>query len=129
MPMIAPIELEDAIPAGESARKTDRTQGRLGAARYEAQHLEVWHSFENELTKTQLQLGRHSERRAVLQRSLDSVYDHRMRVAEHERSPREDVVDVFPAVHIADSRSLSARRDDRLSAHTSKRPDGRAHPS
>ena len=49
------------------------------------------------------------------------------RVAEHERSPRENEVDVLLAIDVPDPRPLTTRSDDRLAAYTSKRAHRRVH--
>src|SRR6185437_3082428 len=60
-------------------------------------------------------------------RLFEGVEDGRRRVSEHERPPREDVVDVLMAVHVPDARAGAAVDHERLAADAAKRAHRRAH--
>ena len=93
------------------AREAQRAHRRLGAARHEAQHLDVRHARADRARRASTSSsGRDAEARAALassSRSASSTIGGRM--AEHERAPREHVVDVLVAVDVPDARARAPR--------------------
>jgi hypothetical protein len=59
--VIAAIELQDELAARECPGQTHRRHRRLGAARNEAQHLDMRHALDDELSELQLCLGRRAK--------------------------------------------------------------------
>ena len=88
--------------------------------RDEAQHLDVRHPLAHQLASVDLELGRNAEARAVAPSSRRSASSTTAaRVAEHERPPRQHVVDVFVAVDVPDARA--PRRARRRTARRRRR--------
>src|SRR5215213_8574257 len=113
MAMIAAIEFDYRIASRERARYSYGAHCSFGAAGDEAKHLDVRHASSDQLAKLELQLGRHSKRRTVSHRPVESVEHHRMRVSKHQGSPGQHIVDVFLAIRVPDARSLTSGCNDR----------------
>ena len=93
---------------------TKRTSSRLGiASRMRSRELE-------------LERARRAEARPLAQRLLERGHDSRMRVAEDQRPPREDVVDVAVPVDVDEVRALAAVDEERRAADRLERAHGRA---
>src|SRR5207248_740504 len=116
-------ELDDRVATGRRSRKANRAHRGLGAARNKAQHLDVWHAGNDQLRQLELELRRDAETRAVTHDAIERVENGRRRVAEDERTPGEDVVDVFVVIDVPDARAGSLRDNERLSANSTERPD------
>src|SRR5450759_2984858 len=127
MAVVAPVELDDRVTRGHSARQTNRAHRRLGPTRDEAQHLDVRHARDNQPRELQLELRGDTEARPVLHHPLERIENRGRSVAENERTPREDVVDVFVAVDIPDPRASAFGDEERLAANPAKCTNGRAH--
>ena len=65
MAVIAAVELEEHVAPGDGARDAHRAHRRLGAARDEAQHLDVRHALDDQLAELHLELGGNAEARAA----------------------------------------------------------------
>ena len=102
------------------ARHAQRAHRRLGAARDEAQHLDVRHPRAHELRELDLEPGRDSEARPARHRLAQRVEHDGGRVAEHERAPREHVVEVLVAVDVPDARPFAALDDERLATNAAE---------
>ena len=124
MPVIAPVELDDDVAPGRPAREPDRAHRRLRARGHEAHHLHGRHRARDHLRH--LDLG--ASGRPIARpppRGLGDRLDHRRRgVAENERSPRAEEVDVGAPVGVHDARPLGALHEDRRAAHTPERAHG-----
>src|SRR6266550_347925 len=118
--MIASLELEDFVPARERARKSHRAHRCFSTTRDKAHHLEVRHSLTNQFAELHLELGGHSEAGSVLHGACKRVEYDRRGMPQHERTPRENEIDVFFAVGVPDPRALAPRGDDRLSSNAAK---------
>ena len=62
-----------------------------------------------------------------LHRARERIEHRRRRVAEHERAPRQHVVDVLVAIDVPDARAFAARHDERLAADAAERAHRRVH--
>ena len=72
-------------------------------------------------------LGGRAEAGAACQRLLDRRDDLGMAVAQEQRPPGADVVDVLVAVGVPDVRALAAHDEGRRAAHAAERPHRRIH--
>ncbi len=127
VPVVAARELDDRLAAGERARKPQRAHRRLGARGHEADELDARQRIADEPRELELERARRAEARTtadcVLQRG-----DHPwVRVAEDQRPPREDVVDVAIPVDVDEVGALPALDEQRRPADRLERADGRAH--
>jgi hypothetical protein len=75
----------------------------------------------NELGEFHFALGRRAKAGSGLERFAQRVNDRRKAVAQQQRPPGENVVDVFVAIDVPDMRSLAACNEWRGSADASKR--------
>ena len=124
--VIAAIELEKGIASRRRAREAQRAHCRLGAARHEAHHLDVRESLGDQLRELDLELGGDAEARALVHRLFERVEHHRCGVAEDERAPREDEVEIFVVIDVPDAGALTACDDERIATDTAERAHRRA---
>ena len=125
VPVITTIELDNEVAPGHGAGDADRTHRRFRSTRDESQHLHVRHTLDDHVRQTHLQLGRNTEAGAAPHRLLERTEHHWWRVAEHEWSPRKNKINVFVPVHVPDSAALPSLGDERVTADTAKRANGR----
>ena len=127
MAVVAAVELEDEVAARHRPRDAHRAHRGLGAARHEAQHLEVRHALDDTFGELDLEPGGNAERGAELHGTVDRVEHHLGGVAEHERAPREHVVDVLVAVRVPDARALAALGHERFATDAAEGTHRRIH--
>ena len=124
--VVAPDELDDLRPPRERPRDAQRAHRGLGPGADEPDELEARHRLLNEARELELERAGRAEARPLAQRLLERTDDSRMRMAENERPPGEDVVEVAVAVDVDEVRAFAALDEERRAAHGSKRADGRA---
>src|SRR5438552_9613 len=111
-------ELENRVSAGRGAREPERAHDRLGAARYEADHVHARHGGGDLLRELDFEGARRAVRRAAPRLCLDRRDHIWMGVPSDERAPRRNKVNIFAAVGGGDVATLPPH-DQRLLA-----PDG-----
>ena len=109
VPVVAAGELQHPIAPGRAAGEADRAHRRFGARRDEPHHLDRRNGGRELVGEQDLPFGRRAERRAVLGCPLHRVDDLRIGVAEEERPPGKDPVDVAVAVDVDRSYAPSPR--------------------
>ncbi|MPN55553.1 hypothetical protein SDC9_203237 [bioreactor metagenome] len=111
--MVAALELDQDVAAGETARQADRAHRRLGAGRNQAHHVERRHHLAQQVGDVDFALGRRAEGQTVDDGFLHGGDDFRVGVAEDHRPPGADVVGVPLAVgvlHLAADTLLEEQR-------------------
>ena len=126
VPVVAADELDDLRPLREGARDANRAHRRLRARAHEADELEARHRVADEARELELERARRAEARSLPQRLLERGDDTRMRVAEDQRAPREDVVDVAVPVDVDEVCALAALDEERRAADRLERAYRRA---
>ena len=125
--MVAAIELEQQVAPRGSTGKPKRAHGGLCSARDEAHHLHMRHALAYELGQGHLEPVGNTKAGSPGQGVTQRVQYHGRGVPEHERSPRQHVVDILVVVHVPDAGALPACHDERLAAYTSKCTHRRVH--
>ncbi len=129
MAVIAAVELHDDVATRGAAGQPDGAHRGLGPRADQPQHLHRGKGGVDGLG----QLDLHGRGRAVARppagRLGHRLHDHRRRVAQDERPPRADEVDVAPAVHVVQPRALGARHEERLTSHPPERAHRAVHPA
>ncbi len=129
MSVIAAFELDDVFALCIAARQTNCRHGRFRARTDEANFLHVRESGNYQLGKIGFGGSGGPEAGAVAGR-LDHGFDHRgLGVAEDERAPGADVVDIFVAVGVPNVRALAAHDVERVAAYTAESADRRIYAS
>ncbi len=118
--VIAAFELDGKVAARESARHAQRAHGGFGPGIDQAHHLDGRHALVNQLGQLHLALGGRAEAGSDRENLAQRVHDRRKAVAQDQRSPGQDVVDVLVAVDVVDVRSLAACDERRRPAHAAK---------
>ena len=126
MAVVAADELDDLRPLRERARDANRAHRRLRPRAHEADELEARHRVPDETRELELERARRAEARPLAQRLFERGDDSRMRVAEDERPPRQDVVDVAIPVDVDEVRALAAVDEERRATDRLERAHGRA---
>jgi hypothetical protein len=85
--VIAALELDDELPAGEAACEPERGHGGLGAGGDEAHELERGHEAAEELGELHLGFGWRAEGERARSGFLHRFDDRRMAVAGEHRAP------------------------------------------
>ena len=130
MAVVAAGELEHAVARRECAGKPHCAHRRLGAGRHEPHLLDRRHGGDDLGRELDLGLGRRTERRAELGGGANGVDRGRVGVAEEQRPPRHDPVDVAVAVDVLEVGALAAPDEERLvDADAAHRADRRVHPA
>ena len=112
--VVAARELEDPVAAGGAAGEADRAHRRLGPRGDEAHLLDRRHRVDDLLGELDLALRSARRTSSRARRLLDGRDDLRVRVAEDERPPRHDPVDVAVPVDVLDVGPLAAGDEERL---------------
>src|SRR5262245_59387184 len=76
-----------------------------------------------------LALGRGAEAGALVQGLLNGPHDPRMTVAEDERAPRADIIEIGIAVEVGEVSTLTASDEDRLAPDAAEGPGRTVHPA
>jgi hypothetical protein len=103
MAVIAAFELDQQIAPGEAARQADRAHRRFGPGAHQADHFERGQQGAQELGHLDLALGRRAEGEPVRGGLLDGGDHLRLGMAQDQRSPRTDVIEIGPAIGIGDA--------------------------
>ena len=125
--VIAARELHHEVAARRAAREPDRAHHGLGARRYEAHLLDAGIGRNDLLGELDLRRGRRAVRHAAAARRLDRRDDLGMRVAQDQRAPRADEVEVLAAVDVDDRRALGRANHERRAADAAERTHGGVH--
>ena len=124
MAVVAALELDDEITAGGAPRETDGAHGRLRPRGDQTHHLHGRHRGHDEIGQLDLARGRRAIARAPRE-GLPHRLDHGGGgVAQDERAPRAEEIDVGAAVDIRDAAALGAPDEEGSAAHAAKGPDG-----
>ena len=127
MPMVAPVEFDDAIPPGEAARQSNGRHGGFGTAVAEAHLLDGWHHRLDPLSHGYLLGVRNAEARATFGSALDGPDNGRRGMTENGWPPGADVIDVGIAVHVADPCTRSRGCKEGGAANGTESPHRRVH--
>src|SRR5262249_42974475 len=100
MAVIAAGKLDDDVAAGGAAGQSQGAHRRLGAGADHANHLDARHRLDDQFGEVRLALSRGAETGALVQGLLDGPHDPRMTVAEDERAPRTDIIEIAIAVEV-----------------------------
>ncbi|MGY3680672.1 hypothetical protein ACVWXU_004295 [Streptomyces sp. TE33382] len=127
MSVVAPGELHDLGPAGETAGQPDRRHGRLGAGRDETYLLDGLDTGDDLLGQRDLALTGRTERGSPADRFLDRGDHLGVRVAEDHRPPRAHEVDILAAVRVGQIRAAAGHHEPGRTAHGPEGTYGRVH--
>ena len=127
--VVAARELEDELALGGRPGHPHRAHRRLGAAVHEPDHLERRHPAPHELCELHLGLARRAVAPPPPGRYLNRLQHCRVSVAQDERSPGADIVDVGPAIDIGEATPGRARDEKGRPAYCTERPDRRVDAS
>ena len=125
--VVAPVELDDFVPARDAACQANGGHGGFRAGRHKANAVDVPVVGQNQFSKFVLEARRRTERGAVGQRGRDAVHDRRMRMAQDEWSPRAAEVDELVAVGIPNVGALALVHEQRRSTDRFESPHRRVH--
>ena len=106
--VIAAFELDDEVAAGEAAGQADRGHGGFGAGVDQAHHFDGRDGIADGCGELDFGFGGRAETGADVERSVDGGEDLGMAVAEQQRAPGADVVDVLVAVDVEEVRAFAA---------------------
>ena len=117
-------ELDDDLAPGSGAGEADGAHRSLGAGAGHAQHLDRGDAIGDLLGKLDLGGGWGAVGGAAPRRLDQRGEDRGVGVAEDQRPPGADPVEVAVAVDIDQLTALTALDEDRLAADLAHRPDG-----
>ena len=108
MAVIAAFELDGDVAAGEAAGDAQGAHGGCGAGVDQAHHLHGGHHGADGLGQFDFEFRGSAETGAAGQGFLNGVEDLRVAMADEQRAPGTDVIDVFVIVDIEEMRALAA---------------------
>src|SRR5262249_33426973 len=94
-----------------------------------ADHFDARHRLDDQLGEVRLALSRGAEAGALVQCVLDGPHDPWMAVAQDERAPRADIIEIGIAVEIVEVSALAASDEDRLAPDAAEGPGRTVHPT
>ena len=124
MAVVSPDELDHLVPAGERAGEAQRAHHRLGPRIDEADHLHARHEPTDQPREIQLQRAWGAEARPAGRGFAQGGQDARVGMAQDERPPRQDIVDIAVSVHVVQERPLAPVDEQRLAPDRLERPYG-----
>ena len=127
VPVPAALELDHLLAARISPGQAHGRHRSLGARIHHAHHFHTGYEFGDQPGHFNLRLSGRPETRTLLAGPLEPFNDAWRRVAQNQRSPRTDVVDVFPSVRVVNLRSASTGYEQRLAADRAERPRRAVH--
>ncbi len=116
MAVVSPVGLHDALPARGASGQTHRAHRGFRPRVDEAHHLDRRHELRDLLGETDLELGRSAVGRPSPRGPVERPAQKRRRMSEEVRPVRHDVVQVPPAVRIADPAAPAGRHEEGLPA-------------
>ena len=129
MTVVSPDELDHFVPAGECAGEAQCAHHRLGPRVDEADHLHAGHEAADQARELQLERARSAEARSSRGGSGQRRQDARVRVPEHQRPPRQDVVDVAVPVDVEQPGPFAPVDEQRIAPDGLESPHGRVDAS
>ena len=114
MPVVAAFEFQDLIAARIASCDAQCAHRRFCARRYHADHFDRWHPFLDEFRHVVLKDGRCAERCAACRLFLDGFHHFRMGVAQNQRAPGQDIIDIRITVNVRDGRAVSGLHENRV---------------
>src|SRR5262249_38260019 len=85
-----------------------------------ADHFDGWHGVNYQLSEPRFEFGRRTEARSFAECSFHRGEDARVALAEDERSPRADVIEIAVAIDVEKVRPSAAPDKRRLAAHAAE---------
>ena len=124
MSVVSAVELEDHVASGGSSGESHCGHGGFSAGVDEADHLDGWDGVDDEFCGVNFDLGWSTEGCAAGGGFLCGLGDVGVCVAEDERAPGADVVDVGVAVGIGDFGAAAGGEEEGGSADGSPSSGG-----
>ncbi len=116
MAVVAALELDGQVAAGESPGYAQRAHGGFRAGVDQTDHLDGGNHLPHGFGEFDLLLGGRAEAGATRDGEVQGVENDGMPVAQNERSPGADVIDVLVAVGIEDVGAFAALDEGRSAA-------------
>src|SRR5579883_1712161 len=123
--MITAFELDDLIPARESASEASGGYRRFCAAGDHANEFDRGYEFANEFSKFDLEFGRCPETGAERCLLFYRLNNHWMRMTDNMRTPRADVIDIAIPIGIPNVSAFATSDEERFASHGAKGTNGR----
>ncbi len=100
--VVAAFELHDEVAPGEAAGHANGRHGGFGAGVHQPHHLDGGDGVADRFRQLNFLLRGRAEAGADLERAFERRQDFGMPVAQQQRSPGADVIDVLVAIHVED---------------------------
>jgi hypothetical protein len=112
VPVIAALELDDAIAPRVPAREPDRAHRGLGPGRHEPDHVDRRDGVDELRRELDFALGGRAVARPVRGSGLDCRDRLGVRMAEDQRAPGHHPVDIAGAVDVLEERAFAAAHEE-----------------
>ena len=127
MPVIAALEFDDIFPLGEGPRQANGRHGGFSAGADQAQHLDGGHGLGDHFRQLSFRRRAGAEACACARGRLDGAHHYGRSVAQNERPPGADIINVAIAIGIEQIRALAAHNHRRRAAHRAEGTHRRVH--
>jgi uncharacterized Zn-finger protein len=125
--VVAALEFDDEVAPGEAARQANGGHGGFGSGIHQPHHFDGRHGPADGLRQRDFLLRRRAEAGAYGQRLLQRRQNLRVPVAQQQRPPRADVVDVLLPIDVENMRAFAAREERRRPTHAAEGAHRRIH--
>src|SRR5262245_18440699 len=122
--VVAASVLHYHVTVRVAAGQANGAHRRLGAGADHARHFERWHQLAAQFGQLAFRFGRRAEGGPFRHRRVHVLDDARVAVAEDERTPGADEIEMTVAVDAEAIRPLAALDDDGLTADRAERAGG-----
>ncbi len=120
--VIAAVEFDDHVAAGEAARQPQGGHGGFGARIHHAHQVHAGYGVHDHARHFHFTFGGRAVARALFQRFLHRFDHRRVGVAQYHGAPGADVIHEIVSIHVVNMRSLGASDKQRCAAHRFARP-------
>src|SRR5437763_2639726 len=127
MPVIAPVELDDLVAAGESARQPKTRHRGFSSAVDHPYFFDRRHPSAYQFGEFHFEWIRNSKTQSAFSDRTNRIDHHLRSVSKNRRAPAADVINVFLSVDIPDPRAGCALHKKGRAADIPKRADRRIH--
>jgi hypothetical protein len=122
--VIAAFEFQGEVTAGKAARQANSAHASLGSRIDQTDHFDGRNSVDDQFSKFDFAAGGRAEAGAEFEDGSEGIDDRLGTVAEDERAPGTDVIDVFIAIDVEHMGAVAAGDEARSASNRAEGAHG-----